>query len=94
MSCEYLRKCSKKFETALMVYSGAWGKLIHEKNQKSKISGHCPFKAKNLFSDSLKLGQNEKASEYFYGKITYSFNLQSMIIYVTLSEYFRNIIHN
>jgi hypothetical protein len=28
----------KKFETALMVYSGAWGKLIHEKNQESKIS--------------------------------------------------------
>ncbi len=28
----------EKFETALMVYSGAWGKLIHEKNQKSKIS--------------------------------------------------------
>ena len=34
----------KKFETALKVYSGAWGKLIHEKNQKSKISWHCPFK--------------------------------------------------
>ncbi len=28
-----------------MVYSGAWGKLIHEKNQKSKISWHCPFKS-------------------------------------------------
>ncbi len=28
----------KKFETALMVYSGAWGKLIDEKNQKQKIS--------------------------------------------------------
>ncbi len=28
-----------------MVYSGAWGKLIHEKNQKSKISWHCPFNA-------------------------------------------------
>jgi hypothetical protein len=27
-----------------MVYSGAWEKLIHEKNQKSKISWHCPFK--------------------------------------------------
>ncbi len=26
-----------------MVYSGAWEKLIHEKNQKSKISWHCPF---------------------------------------------------
>ncbi len=24
-------------------YSGAWGKLIHEKNQKQKISWHCPF---------------------------------------------------
>ncbi len=28
----------KKFETVLMEYSGAWGKLIHEKNQKQKIS--------------------------------------------------------
>jgi hypothetical protein len=26
------------FEMALMVYSGAWGKLIHEKNPKQKIS--------------------------------------------------------
>jgi hypothetical protein len=38
LSCEYLREFSKKFETFLMLYSGAWGKLIHEKNQKSKIS--------------------------------------------------------
>ncbi len=38
LSCEYLREFSKKFETALMVYSGAWGKLIHERNQKQKIS--------------------------------------------------------
>ncbi len=28
-----------------MEYSGAGGKLIHEKNQKQKISWHCPFKA-------------------------------------------------
>ncbi len=27
-----------------MVYCGAGGKLIHEKNQKQKISWHCPFK--------------------------------------------------
>ncbi len=33
-----------------MVYSGAWGKLIHEKNQKSKISWQCPFKLDWLFS--------------------------------------------
>ncbi len=44
LSCEYLREFSKKFETVLMVYSGAWGKLIHEKNQKQKISRHSPFK--------------------------------------------------
>jgi hypothetical protein len=44
LSCEYLPEFSKKFETALMVYLGAWGKLIHEKNQKQKISWHCPFK--------------------------------------------------
>ncbi len=44
LSCEYVHEFSKKYETALMVYSGAWGKLIHEKNLKSKISWHCPFK--------------------------------------------------
>ncbi len=27
-----------------MEYSGAGGKLIHEKNQKQKVSWHCPFK--------------------------------------------------
>ncbi len=27
-----------------MVLSGAWGKLIHEKNRKQKILWHCPFK--------------------------------------------------
>ncbi len=44
LSREYLREFSKKFEMAVLVYSGAWGKLINEKNQKSKISWHCPFK--------------------------------------------------
>ncbi len=42
----YLRispEFSKKFETVLRGYSGARGKLIHEKNQKQKISWHCPF---------------------------------------------------
>ncbi len=27
-----------------MEYSGAGGKLVHEKNLKQKISWHCPFK--------------------------------------------------
>jgi hypothetical protein len=34
VNLEPLRKFSKKFEMALMVYSGAWGKLIHEKKPK------------------------------------------------------------
>ncbi len=38
LSCEYLHEFSKKFETVLMGYSVAGGKLIHEKNQEQKIS--------------------------------------------------------
>jgi len=41
---------NEKFRTALIVYSGAWGKQIHEKNLKSKISWHCPFKLRSKVS--------------------------------------------
>ncbi len=27
-----------------MLFLGAWGKVINEKNLKQKISWHCPFK--------------------------------------------------
>ncbi len=39
------RISEKKFERPQWYtgYSGAWGKLIHEKNLTSKISWHCPF---------------------------------------------------
>jgi hypothetical protein len=33
----------KKFETALMVYSGIWGKLIHEKNRSRKSRDIVPL---------------------------------------------------
>ncbi len=36
MTCDYLRKFSKKFETVLMQYSGAGGKLIHQKKPEAK----------------------------------------------------------
>ncbi len=42
-TCKYLSEFSKKFEMTLMVLSEAWGKMIHEKNQKQNISWHCPF---------------------------------------------------
>jgi hypothetical protein len=38
LSCEYLREFSKKFETVLMGYSGAGGKLIDEKKTRSEKS--------------------------------------------------------
>ncbi len=47
LSREYLRKFLKKFEMAVKVYSGAWGNWFIKKNQKSKISWHCPFKHKS-----------------------------------------------
>ncbi len=55
LSCKYIRKFSKKIKTALMVYSGAWGKLIHGKNLKSKISWHYPFKPQICSAKSLPL---------------------------------------
>jgi hypothetical protein len=35
---EYLHEFSKKFEMILMLLSGAWAKVVHEKNLKQKIS--------------------------------------------------------
>jgi hypothetical protein len=57
-----------------MVYSGAWGKLIHEKNQKSKISRHCPFKG---LSSQIETGEESFAkyllSEAFH--MNFSLNI-------------------
>ncbi len=57
-SCQYLREFSKKFETVWKEYSGAGGKLIHEKNQKQKISWHCPFKVDRRHTGSLRKRDN------------------------------------
>jgi hypothetical protein len=46
--CEYLREFSKKFETALTVYSGDWGKLIHEKTRSRKSRDTVPLTRKQL----------------------------------------------
>ncbi len=39
----------EKIETALMVYSGAWGKLIHEKTRSRKSRDTVPLKHANTF---------------------------------------------
>ncbi len=46
---EYLREFSKKFETAVMVYSGAWGKLIHEKTRSRKSRDTVPLTKCRLY---------------------------------------------
>ncbi len=47
-----------------MEYSGAGGKLIHEKNQKQRISWHCPFKSWLL----LKVHKHEINFNFFWPK--------------------------
>jgi hypothetical protein len=46
LAYEYLCELLKKFETVLTGYSGAAGKLIHEKNQKQKSCDTVPLNTK------------------------------------------------
>jgi hypothetical protein len=34
LTCKYLREFSKKIKTTLLLFLGAWGKMIHEKKEK------------------------------------------------------------
>jgi hypothetical protein len=51
LSCEYLSEFLKKFETALMVYAGAWGKLIHEKTRSRKYCDTVPLRGSSHHPD-------------------------------------------
>ncbi len=75
LSCEYLREFSKKFNIPLLGYSEAWGKLIHEKNLKLKISWHCPFKPRESI---LKL-QRLVCVIYKGGRLTLCFSFASWL---------------
>ncbi len=46
LTCKYLRKFSEKIEMDLMLFSRAWGNMIHEKSLLQKISWHCPSNVK------------------------------------------------
>ncbi len=45
LSREYLRKFSNKFVMGVMVYSGAWWKLIHVKTRSRKSRGTVPLRS-------------------------------------------------
>ncbi len=73
-----------------MVYSGAWGKLILEKNQKSKISWHCTFKV------TVKVGvcTNKKENKIFLiykeiqnGAVAKSYVRKGFLIYEEMRKY-------
>jgi hypothetical protein len=70
---EYLSEFSKKFETALLIYSRVWGKLIHEKNLKSKISWHCNFETCTVYAPrpcgaQIKISE-DKILKHIYQKV-------------------------
>ncbi len=52
-TCKYLCEFLKKIVMNQMLFSGAWGKMIHEKNLKQKISSHCSFNAINSHLPAL-----------------------------------------
>jgi hypothetical protein len=47
---------TKEIEMTLMLFSGAGGMMIHEKNLMEKISLHCPFKPSGAFPETSYLG--------------------------------------
>jgi hypothetical protein len=47
LTCEYLCEFSKKIETIQMGYSGAGGKLIHEKPKSKKSRDTAPLTQRN-----------------------------------------------
>ncbi len=70
-TCEYLREFSKKFEMTQMLFSGAWGKVVHQINLKQKISWHCPFKYKlpnmrQIFAITACLGSRHLIDSLIY----------------------------
>jgi hypothetical protein len=57
-----------------MEYSGAGGKLIHEKNQKQKLSWHCPFKG----TGAMRFDTKESRTKQIFEKVTLEKNAVTM----------------
>ncbi len=77
LTCEYLREFSKKFEMILMLLSGAWGKVIHEKTWSKKSRHTVPLNMQvnftsGPFDQSLPLGPpplNPTFSSEYYNTV-------------------------
>ncbi len=64
--------------------SGAGGKLIHEKNQKQKISWHCPFKRAKP-NHCFSAGWCFSASHWFTASQTKPIDLSGFLLSLVLS---------
>jgi hypothetical protein len=82
-----------KFETAVLGYSEAWEKLIHEKNLKSKISWHCTlithsticnFNIEHLFNTIILICLKVPKCEIFDARIFMIFTPKRLSGLVTL----------
>jgi hypothetical protein len=61
LSCEYLREFSKKFETVLMGYSGAGGKLIHKKTRSKKSRDTVPLSDQAVYCTQAQIKSTDRA---------------------------------
>ncbi len=63
------RECAKKFEMTLMLFPGAWGKIIHEKKLKQKSHDTVPLTlcCGKRMTDNLTLEVKEKLLTSSFG---------------------------
>jgi hypothetical protein len=74
----------EKIWNELILLSGAWGKVIHEKNQKQKLSWHCRFKP--IFTLHLLLLSSLKSLEYIRKRTYCSGHIQEVLCMLQLSN--------
>jgi hypothetical protein len=87
LNCEYLRKFSKKFETVLMGYSGAGGKLIHKKTRSKNSRGTVPLRSPGTDSASLRSYRNDPPG--YIGSQNRFLGSVSLQIWALMSEWTR-----
>ncbi len=67
LELRYLREFSKKFEMVLMQFSGAAGKLIHEKTRSKKSRDTVPFSIHTFAMKTEKLPSLCTVQYYTFG---------------------------
>ncbi len=85
-TCEYLREFLINFEMTLMLFLWAWGKMIHEKNPRKKISWHCPLNLTQSFRSEAEAMEERKREVFFMGKLNGSWPICTRGGFVNISS--------